>query len=131
MLLLPPFFEQTMIVQTEFDFTLPKGFIDQNGQIHQQGRMRLARAIDEMEAIEHPGVKAKHSYLPVLLLARVVVQLGTLEKVTPKVIANLFAVDMVYLQDLYLRVNGTDSVMVGAICPHCHNQFQLQVAPLG
>ncbi len=118
-------------MQTEFEFTLPKGFIDQNGQVHQQGRMRLARAIDEMEAIEHPGVKAKHSYLPVLLLARVVVQLGTLEKVTPQVIANLFAVDLVYLQDLYLRVNGTDSILVGAICPHCHNQFQLQVAPLG
>ena len=131
MLLLPLFFEQTMIVQTEFEFTLPKGFIDQNGQIHQQGRMRLARAIDEMEAIEHPGVKAKHSYLPALLLARVVTQLGTLEKVTPKVIANLFAVDMVYLQDLYLRINGTDSIMVGAICPNCHNQFQLEVAPLG
>jgi len=60
-----------------------------------------------------------------------VVQLGTLEKVTPQVIANLFAVDLVYLQDLYLRINGTDSIFVGAICPHCHNQFQLQVAPLG
>ena len=120
-----------MIVQTEFEFTLPKGFIDQNGQVHQHGRMRLARAIDEMEAIEHPGVKAKQSYLPALLLGRVVTQLGTLEKVSPRTIANLFAVDMVYLQDMYLRLNGTDSVMVGAICPHCHNQFQLQVAPLG
>jgi len=120
-----------MSVQTEFEFTLPKGFIDQYGQIHQHGRMRLARAIDEMEAIEHPGVKAKQSYLPALLLARVVTQLGALDKVTPKVIANLFAADMIYLQDMYLRLNGTDSIMVGAICPHCHNQFQLQVAPLG
>ena len=118
-------------MQTEFEFKLPKEFIAANGQVHQQGRMRLARAIDEMEAIEHPGVKAKHSYLPVLLLSRVVVQLGTLEKVTPQVIANLFAVDLVYLQDLYLRVNGTDSILVGAVCPHCHNQFQLEVAPLG
>lgn len=120
-----------MTLQTEFDFTLPKGYIDANGQLHTQGRMRLARALDEMEAAEHPGVKAKQSYLPALLLGRVVTQLGTLDKVTPQIIANLFAVDMIYLQDMYLRLNGTDSIMVGAVCPHCHNQFQLQVAPLG
>lgn len=120
-----------MTFQTEFEFTLPRGFVDQAGQIHRHGRMRLATAFDEIEAIEHPGVKAKQSYLPVLLLGRVVTQLGTLEQVSPKVIAGLFAADLVYLQDMYLRLNGTDTIMVGAICPHCQNQFQLQVAPLG
>ncbi len=119
-----------MTVQTEFEFTLPKGYIDANGQVHQTGRMRLARAIDEMEAIEHPAVQAKPAYLPALLLGRVVTELGTINKVTPKIIANLFAVDLMYLQDMYLRLNGTESIMVGAICPHCQNQFQLQVAPL-
>lgn len=118
-------------MQTEFEFTLPKGYVDAAGQVHRHGRMRLATAFDEIEAIEHPGVREKQSYLPVLLLSRVITQLGGLEKVTPRVVAGLFAADLVYLQDMYLRLNGTDIIMVGAICPHCQNQFQLQVAPLG
>lgn len=120
-----------MTLQTEFEFTLPKGYVDASGQLHQVGRMRLATAVDEIEAIEHPGVQSKESYLPVLLLARVVTQIGTLSAVTPQVIAGLFASDLAYLQDMYLRLNGAEAVMVGAVCPHCNNQFQLQVAPLG
>ncbi len=120
-----------MSVQTEFEFTLPKGFIDEKGQLHRNGRMRLATVYDEVESIENPIVKEKPSYLPVLLLARVIIRLGGVEKVTPKIIAKLFAADMVYLQDMYLRLNGSEIIMVGAICPHCNNQFQLQVSPLG
>lgn len=120
-----------MSIQTEFEFTLPRGYVDESGQIHQQGRMRLATAVDEIEAVEHPGVQQKESYLPVLLLGRVVTQLGSLENITPRIIAGLFASDLAYLQDMYLRLNSTDPVMVGAICPHCNNEFQLQVAPLG
>ena len=120
-----------MTLQTEFEFTLPKGFIDEAGQLHRNGRMRLATAVDEIEAIEHPGVQAKQSYLPVLLLSRVITQLGTLSKATPKVVASLFAADIIYLQDMYLRLNGSDLITVGAVCPNCQNHFQLQVAPIG
>lgn len=120
-----------MTIQTEFEFTLPKGFIDEKGQVHRNGRMRLATVYDEVESIENPTVKEKPSYLPVLLLARVITRLGGVSKVKPKIIAKLFAADMVYLQDMYLRLNGSEIIMVGAICPHCNNQFQLQVAPLG
>jgi hypothetical protein len=120
-----------MTIQTEFEFTLPRGYVDESGQVHQQGRMRLATAVDEIEAYEHPGVQQKESYLPVLLLGRVVTRLGTLAEVTPRVIAGLFASDLAYLQDMYLRLNSSDPIMVGAICPHCNNEFQLQVAPLG
>ena len=31
-------------LQTEFDFTLPKGYLDPSGAVHRQGRMRLATA---------------------------------------------------------------------------------------
>ncbi|MCB8942768.1 MAG: phage tail assembly protein [Ardenticatenaceae bacterium] len=120
-----------MTIQTEFEFTLPRGYVDEMGQVHHTGRMRLATAMDEIEAVEHPGVRAKESYLPVLLLSRVVTQLGTLDKITPRVIASLFASDMAYLQDMYLRLNGTEVILVGAVCPHCNSQFQVQVAPLG
>lgn len=120
-----------MTLQTEFEFTLPRGYVDETGQVHKHGRMRLATAVDEIEAVEHPGVKQKESYLPVMLLGRVVTQLGTLNQVSPRIIAGLFAADLAYLQDMYLRLNSSDPIMVGAICPHCSNEFQLQVAPLG
>lgn len=119
-----------MDVQTEFEFTLPTGYIDGDGQLHRRGRMRLAQAYDEIEAAEHPTVRERPAYLPTLLLARVIVQLGTLESVTPQVVTRLFASDLAYLEDLYLRLNGTSHVVVGAVCPHCDQQFRLQVAPL-
>ena len=60
-----------------------------------------------------------------------VTRLGNLPAVTPQIIEGLFASDLAYLEDLYLRLNSMEAVMVGAICPHCSNQFQLQIAPLG
>jgi hypothetical protein len=43
----------------------------------------------------------------------------------------LFAGDLAYLEDLYQRLNSSESVLLGAVCPSCNTQFKLQVAPLG
>lgn len=120
-----------MNVQTEFDFTLPRGYVDASGRVHREGRMRLATALDEIASMEDPRVQASEAYLPVILLSRVVMRLGDLPAVTPQVIEGLFASDLAYLEDLYQRLNSPESVVVGAVCPHCNTQFQLQVAPLG
>jgi hypothetical protein len=117
-------------MQTEFDFTLPRGYLDEQGQVHRQGRMRLATAGDEVEAAGHPYVQGNDAYLPMMLLSQVITQLGELASVSPQVIAGLFASDLLYLEDLYLRLNGNTGVILGAVCPHCGNQFQIQVAPL-
>lgn len=93
--------------------------------------MRMAVALDEIEALQDPRVQANEAYLPVVLLSRVVTQLGSLPAVPPQVIAGLFAADFAYLEDLYQRVNSPDLVVMGAICPQCNAQFQIQVAPLG
>jgi hypothetical protein len=114
----------------EFDFELPRGYVDGSGQVHRHGSMRLATALDEIEPLQDPRVQSNDSYLAVLLLARVVTRLGDLPAVTPKVVESLFASDLAYLQDLYLRLNAAQGVVVAAICPHCNAQFQLQVAPL-
>ena len=120
-----------MSFQMEFDFVLPRGYVDATGQVHREGRMRLATTLDEVEPAQDPRVRANESYLPVLLLARVVTRLGNLPSVTPRVIEGLFASDLAYLEDLYQRINSSESVVVGAVCPHCQQQFQLEVAPLG
>ncbi|MDE7270385.1 MAG: phage tail assembly protein, partial [Acetatifactor sp.] len=64
-----------MLIQTEYEFTLPKGYVDSRGTLHRQGIMRLATALDEIEAMKHPGIKGNQDYLSVVLLSRVVSKL--------------------------------------------------------
>lgn len=120
-----------MSLQTEFDFVLPRGFIDPQGQVHRQGRMRLATALDEIDSMQDPRAQANEAYLPVVLLSRVVVQLGDLPGVTTQVIERLFASDMAYLEDVYMRLNTQENIHLGVACPHCSAKFEVQVAPLG
>jgi hypothetical protein len=120
-----------MTLQTVFDFTLPRGYLAADGRLHRQGNMRLARAIDEIQAMQDPRAQANEAYLPVALLARVVTQLGELPIVTPQVIEELFASDLAYLEDLYLHLNNPEALVVGATCPTCGSAFPLQVAPMG
>jgi hypothetical protein len=115
----------------EIEFELPRGYVGSDGQIQRQGTMRLATARDEIEPLRDPRVHANEAYLAIILLSRVITRLGNLQAVTPEVVEGLFASDLAYLQDLYQRLNAPESVVVGAVCPNCSTQFQLQVAPLG
>ena len=117
-------------MQTSIDFTLPRGYLDSSGQVHRTGVMRLATALDEIEASRHPRVVENESYLPVALLARVVTRLGSLPAVSAQVIEGLFASDLAYLEDLDLRLNSAAPIVMGAVCPHCAGQLQIEVAPL-
>jgi hypothetical protein len=102
-------------LQTEFEFTLPKGYVDDDGNVHKEGRMRLATAEDEIQPLNDPKVQENSSYLTVVLLSRVVTQLGSLEEVTPDVIGSLFVNDLTYLQELYERVNNGDTDFANAM----------------
>jgi hypothetical protein len=119
-----------MSLQTEFNFTLPRGYVDASGLVYQIGRMRLATARDEIEAYNDSRVQANAAYLPVILFSRVIVQLGNLAAITPQVIEELFASDLAYLEDLYQRINSPGRVILGVACPQCGTPFQIQVAPL-
>jgi hypothetical protein len=93
-------------LQTEFEFTLPKGFVDSSGTLHRAGTMRLATARDEIEPLRDPRVSGPDDpFLTVIVLSRVVSRLGTLSQVTPREIENLFAADLAFLQDLYGIIN--------------------------
>jgi hypothetical protein len=121
---------EVMPVHTDYEFTLPQGYVDQAGEIHRQGTMRLATAEDEIEAVAHPHVQANEAYLPVVLLSRVITRLGSLTEITPQVVQGFYAADMAYLEDLYLRLNSYEDVLVKAVCPHCKHELHLKVAPL-
>jgi len=97
-------------LQTEFSFTLPKGYVDDDGTVHTEGRMRLATAADEIQPLNDRRVQENASYLTIILLSRVVTQIGAVEEVTTEVIESLFISDLAHLQQLYEQVNngGTD-----------------------
>jgi len=94
-----------MMIQTEFEFTLPKGYLDEEGNLHRKGVMRLARAIDEIVPLRDPRVKSNPAYATILILSRVITRLGALESVSPMMMENLFAVDLNYLQKFYRLIN--------------------------
>jgi hypothetical protein len=106
-------------LRTEFDFVLPRGFVDESGAVHRNGVMRLATAKDEIVPQRDPRVRENPPYLSVLLLSRVVTRLGSLGSVTPGTIENLFASDLAFLQDLYRRINQDGSAEITVTCPSC------------
>ena len=99
-----------MSLQTEFEFTLPKGYVDGTGQLHRAGVMRLATARDEVEPLRDPRVQQNEAYLTIIVLSRVVERLGSITQVTPHEIESLFSSDLAYLQELYGIINFGDEV---------------------
>src|SRR3954462_10795562 len=93
------------MLQTEFPFMLPHGYVDDVGVVHRDGVMRLATAHDEIAPMRDPRVQANPAYLVIILLSRLVPSLGELGAINPKVIESLFAGDLAYLEELYRRVN--------------------------
>jgi len=113
-------------VKTEFDFTLPRGYLDAAGQVHRNGAMRLAIARDEVEPLEDPRVAANPAYVSITLLSRVVTRLGSISPVTPMVIQGLFASDFAYLQQMYLQLNEAEH-HVETQCPSCGTRFAIDL----
>ncbi|MFM2052821.1 MAG: hypothetical protein RL456_858 [Pseudomonadota bacterium] len=103
--------------QTEFEFQLPCGYLDEDGTLHKDGVMRRATAADEILPLKDPRVMKNEAYLVVILLSRVLTRLGGVTAINPKVIEGLFATDLAFLQDLYNRINALDDA--GGTCPHC------------
>ena len=119
------------MLQTEFEFTLPFGYVDDAGTLHREGTMRLATAGDEILPLKDPRVQANEAYLIVILLSRVLTKLGALSLVTPKVIEGLYAADLAYLQEFYNRINRNGKAQVDAACPKCAHSFAVELNGLG
>ncbi|WP_298685454.1 phage tail assembly protein [uncultured Methanomethylovorans sp.] len=115
-----------MTFQTEFEFTLPRGYVDKDGNLHKNGIMRLATAADEILPLKDPKVQANPAYLTVILLSRVITQLGDLEHISTNTIENLFASDLAFLQDFYNRINEDGTSKIRTTCPKCGEQFDIE-----
>ena len=118
-------------LQTEFEFVLPKGYVDREGNLHRRGTMRLATANDEIAPLRDMRVRENQAYLTVVILARVITRLGTLTELNPGVIENIFSADLAYLQNFYRQINENGTTGIPATCPSCGTKFQADMAGLG
>lgn len=115
-------------LRTEFSFELPRGYVDGAGTVHRTGMMRLATGRDELVPLRDDRVRENPAYLTVVLLARVITQLGTIDDVHAGIVENLFATDLAFLQDLYRRINQEGHTRAGVTCPACRHEFAVDVA---
>ena len=117
--------------QTEFEFTLPCGYLDEDGSLHRDGVMRRATAADEILPLKDPRVVKNPAYLVVILLSRVVTRLGGVAQINPKVIESLYATDLAFLQNLYNQINRLDEGQPSIVCPECRHEFQPELNGVG
>jgi hypothetical protein len=117
-------------MQTEIAFTLPRGYVDDAGNVHRDGTMRLATARDEIAPLREVDVRQNHAYLTVLLLARTITRIGDITEVTPDLVEGLYAADFDHLQRLYERINS-DGESVGVVsCPACAHRFEVDLTEI-
>ncbi|MGC9505748.1 phage tail assembly protein [Baaleninema sp.] len=117
--------------QTEFKFVLPKGLIDDSGTLHRAGTIRLATAKDEMVTAKDPRVRENPAYGTLVRLSRTITRLGTLSAIDPEDLENLFSIDLIYLCELFDRINQKGDPHITTQCPHCQQALRVDLANLG
>ncbi|MFB7178120.1 zinc-ribbon domain-containing protein [Streptomyces sp. NPDC056257] len=115
-------------LRTEFEFELPRGYVDEAGTLHRHGSMRLATARDELRPQIDLRVKENPAYLSVVLLSQVITRLGTITDVHAGIVERMYATDVAFLQDFYRRVNSEGHTRAAVTCPHCEGGFEVDLS---
>ncbi|TVZ97989.1 zinc-ribbon domain-containing protein [Streptomyces sp. BK340] len=115
-------------LRTEFEFELPRGYVDEAGTVHRHGSMRLATARDELRPQIDLRVKENPAYLSVVLLSQVITRLGNITDVHAGVVERMYATDVAFLQDFYRRVNSEGHTRAAVTCPHCGGGFEVDLS---
>lgn len=116
-----------MAFQTEFPFKLPRGFVDEEGNVHKEGVMRLATARDEIVPLQDYRVQSNRAYLVIVLLSRVIKRVGEIENPSVSHIENLFSTDLAYLQEFYRKINEEGAPRVNVSCPKCDHKLEIDM----
>lgn len=115
-------------LRTEFEFELPRGYVDEAGTVHRHGAMRLATARDELRPQIDLRVKENPAYLSVVLLSQVITRIGPITDVHAGIVERMYATDVAFLQDFYRRVNSEGHTRAAVTCPHCEGGFEVDLS---
>ncbi|WP_210585235.1 hypothetical protein [Streptomyces sp. GESEQ-35] len=124
----PPRRQEDHGLRTEFEFELPRGYVDDEGTVHRHGMMRLATARDELRPQIDLRVKENPAYLSVVLLSQVITRLGNITDVHAGIVERMYATDVAFLQDFYRRVNSEGHTRAAVTCPHCEGGFEVDLS---
>ena len=117
-----------MAFKTQFPFRLPRGYVDENGNLHRDGVMRLATARDEILPLQDYRVQSNRAYLVIVLLSRVIVKLGDDSHISVDMIENLFSTDLAYLQEFYRKINEEGGAPKHHVtCPKCQHAMDVDM----
>ncbi|NOU93653.1 phage tail assembly protein [Paenibacillus sp. LMG 31456] len=117
-----------MAFKTEYEFELPRGYVDDNGTLHKRGIMRLATAADEILPMRDQRVQQNPGYLTIILLTRVITKLGDLRAIDTRVIEKMFTADLAFMQNFYREINEMEVPKVHTSCPKCEHEFDVDVS---
>ncbi len=120
--------QESTPLRTEFDFELPRGYVDGERVVHRHGTMRLATARYELLPLYDGRVQENPAFTTVVLLSRVITSLGTITAITSNMIENMFASDVAFLQDFYRRINAEGHTRAAVTCPDCSHRFTIDLA---
>lgn len=112
---------------TEFEFDLPHGYVDKAGVLHKHGVMRMATAADEILPLRDPRVVQNPGYLTIILLSRVIVSLGSVAKIDPRVVEQFFSADLAFLQEMYRQINAVEPIRNISVCPECGHSYEAAI----
>lgn len=92
------------------EFELDHGLVDERGQVHRLGRLRLTTVRDVQACRRDPRSRERPGFFLHLLVSRVLVSLGELgsEAITPELIGELTSRDFQRLLEAYRQLNRTD-----------------------
>jgi hypothetical protein len=117
-----------MAFKTQFQFRLPRGYVDEQGEVHRDGVMRLATARDEILPLQDYRVQANRAYLVIVLLSRVITKIGEVSFITADIVENLFSTDLAYLQEFYRKINEEGGAPKHHIvCPKCAHEMDVDM----
>ena len=117
-----------MAFKTQYSFRLPRGFVDEEGNVHRDGVMRLATARDEILPLQDYRVQSNRAYLVIVLLSRVITQLGEKKHISVDMIENLFSTDLAYLQEFYRKINEEGGAPKHKVtCPKCQHEMEVDM----
>lgn len=115
-------------LSTEFPFTLPRGLIDAQRQVHRRGSVRLATVKDELLVQSLPSVGNNPAHKSLLMLSQVISRLRGLSLVSLDILEQLTLRDIIYLREFSNRVNQQGDIYIPTECPHCQAQFAVELA---